>query len=106
MLLGFIVFRSSKDCYHVVFNRKASSWEENTIVMSSLAIISKNIDVMRYALMQVRKGSSTLRIGRKGEKGSPRVVYREGKQNGQIRKFLLNRRFIKESMKKTLLEDV
>lgn len=104
-LQGLIVFESSKNSYHAVFNRKASSWEENLVVMSSLAIISQNVNVMKYTLMQVRKGSSTLRLGPKRFKRSPRVVYREGRQEGQIRKFLLNRQFIKESMRKTLSED-
>ena len=39
-------------------------------------------------------GCSTLRVSRKGDKPSPRIVYRYGKQDGEIRNFLLKRRQI------------
>ena len=45
--------------------------------------------------MQCIKQSSTLRVGPKGKKHSPRVVYREGEQEGQIAEFLKMRKYIK-----------
>jgi hypothetical protein len=44
--------------------------------------------------MQVIKESSTLRVGPKFRKPSPRIVYRFGKQDRQIREFLEMRKTI------------
>ena len=38
--------------------------------------------------MQGIKESSTLRIGKKGEKTSPKIVFRNGNQDKQIEKFI------------------
>lgn len=99
-LKGFRILRSSLKHYHAIFNRKAKSYEYNCKVMAWIAIISKNVEVKNYALMQIRKGTSTLRISHKGEKPSPRTVYYEGDQGGQIQVFLENRRIIKDIVKK------
>lgn len=104
-LHGFIVFQSSENSYHAVFDCEVS-WEKNCRVMSWLAIESKNVKAKDYVLMQIIKRNSTLRIGMKGDKPSPKIVYREGKQDNQIHKFLLNRRFIKDSMRKMLKEEL
>lgn len=50
--------------------------------------------------MQYRKGLSTLRTSYKGDKNSPRIVYRYGKQNGQINDFLHYRKLIKNILNK------
>jgi hypothetical protein len=47
-----------------------------------------------YVLMQCIKRNSTLRIGPKGEKPTPRIVYRYGSQDDRIKAFLDNRRLI------------
>ena len=52
--------------------------------------------------MQCIKGSSTLRVAPKGDKPSPRVAYRYGKQDKQIKEFLLCRKGIKRIMKKRI----
>jgi len=48
-----------------------------------------------FALMEGIKESSTLRVGPKREKPAPRIVYRWGKQDGQVRPYLRERRKIK-----------
>ena len=57
----------------------------------------------KWFLMQCIKGGSTLRISPKKDKPSPRVVYREGKQDEEIESFLARRKLIK-NLVKCLLE--
>jgi hypothetical protein len=45
--------------------------------------------------MQCIKGCSTLRVSRKGQKASPRIVYRHGKQDHGIKDFLKFRETIR-----------
>lgn len=91
---GFLIMKSSKGNYHVVFNRKIS-WTENMSIVASIAIQTKHEGLKKWFLLQCRKKSSTLRVGPKGEKPSPRIVYREGKQDGQIAEFHEWRKYIK-----------
>ena len=93
-LKGFVILKSSKKCYHVVFDRYVS-WDENLSIVGWVAILSKNIKVKDYALMQSIKMSSTLRVAPKGNKPSPRIVYRYGRQNHAIKDFLEYRQLIK-----------
>jgi len=44
--------------------------------------------------MQAIKESSTVRVGKKLRKPSPRIVYRYGKQDKQIKEFLEMRKTI------------
>jgi len=44
--------------------------------------------------MQKIKRTYSLRIGFKGKKKPPKIIYRWGNQDGQIKKFLENRKFI------------
>jgi len=46
------------------------------------------------------KQSISLRISPKGDKPSPRIVYRKGKQDHQIKNYLEYRNLIKKIMKK------
>lgn len=72
-------------------------------IMAWVAIQSRILKVKDYVLMQCIKGSSTLRVSPKGEKPSPRIVYRYGKKEKQIRKFIENRQFIKDAIRKLKL---
>lgn len=93
-LKGFVILKSSKKCYHLVFDRYVS-WDENLSIVGWVAILSKNIKVKDYALMQCIKMSSTLRVIPKDEKPSPRPVYRYKSQDHAIKDFLQYRRLIK-----------
>lgn len=44
--------------------------------------------------MQCIKKESTLRLGNKGVKGCPRVIFRFGSQNGEVRNYLFYRRMV------------
>lgn len=94
-LKGFIILKSSKDCYHVVFDRKVS-WKLNVKIMAWVSLLSRNPMLEKWFLMQCIKEASTLRVSPKKQKPSPRIVYRYGEQNVQIRFFLRYRRLIKE----------
>jgi len=95
---GFIILKSSDRCYHVVFNRKVS-WTQNMSVVAWVSLLSHNKDLHRWLEMQCIKQASTLRIGPKRQKPSPRIVYKYGEQNGQIEGVLKYRRMIKRIMK-------
>lgn len=98
-LRGFVILKSSKKSYHVLFDRKVT-WRKNVHVMNWVALESQNEKLKTYALMQGIKEDSTLRISPKGDKPSPRIVFRYGSQDNQIREFLEFRRFIKNIVKR------
>ena len=97
-LQGFIILKSSKNRYHVMFNRFVS-WAENIRVVAWVALLSHNEGLSKWFLMQCIKGCSTLRVSPKREKPSPRVVYRHGKQDESIKDFLKTRKIIKNISK-------
>jgi len=97
-LEGFIIMRSSENNYHVVFNRRVS-WSENMQVVDWVALLSHNSMLEKWLIMQCIKEGSTLRVSTKGDKPSPRIVYRHGKQDGQIKEFPGYRELIKDIIK-------
>ena len=99
-LQGFIILKSSKNRYHVMFNRIVS-WTENMRIVAWVALLSHNKGLAKWFLMQCIKGCSTLRVSSKREKASPRIVYRHGKQDDNIKSFLKTRRIIKNISQKT-----
>ena len=98
-LEGFIILKSSNNCYHVVFDRSVD-WSENMRIVAWVSLLSHNRGMQNYHLMQCIKQSSTLRISTKKQKPSPIIVYRYGKQDNQIRSFLRYRNLIKDMMRK------
>ena len=83
---GFVILKSSEKCYHALFGRPVS-WSENMRIVAWVALQSHNQGLTKWLLMQCIKESSTLRISTKREKPSPRIVFRRGKQNQQIKDF-------------------
>jgi hypothetical protein len=104
-LEGFIILKSSENNYHVVFNRKVS-WSENMRVVAWVSLLSRNRHLTKWFLMQCIKEGSTLRVSPKlvnpKPKPMPRVVYRYGKQDGQVMDFLKWRRFVKNVIRKMM----
>jgi hypothetical protein len=98
-LEGYIILKSSKNCYHVVFNRSVS-WAKNLNIVAWVGLQSQNRGLIKWLLMQCIKQSSTLRTSPKPEKPSPRIVYRYGKQGQQISNFLKMRQLTKKIIKK------
>lgn len=96
---GFIILKSSKDCYHIVFDRKVS-WRENVRIMAWVCLLSKHMKVTGWFILQCIKEGSTLRVSPKREKPSPRIVFRCGEENGQIESFLKYRKLIKNIIRK------
>ena len=60
-LSGYVILKSSRDHYHVLFNRTVC-WEENTKIMAWVAVLSRNAGLRKWVLMQLIKGASTLRV--------------------------------------------
>jgi len=80
----------------VVFDRPVR-WETNVKVMNWVALESRNADLQRYVSMQCSKKSSTVRVSvKKGkrDKPIPRIMFKFGKQDRQIKKFLETRRLV------------
>lgn len=98
-LRGFLILKSSKNCYHVVFDREVS-WTQNMRVVAWVALLSHNKGLAKWFLMQCIKGCSTLRVSFKREKPSPRIVFRFGKQDEQVKDFLKTRIQVKNIIKK------
>jgi hypothetical protein len=98
-LKGFIILKSSKNCYHVVFDR-AVSWSQNMRIVAWVSLQSHSGSLCKWFLMQCIKGCSTLRVSPKREKPSPRIVYRCGNQSENISEFLKNRQLIKKISQK------
>ena len=96
---GKIFYRFKKKSYHAVFNRRVS-WVENTRIMAWVSMESHNEKLKDYALMQILKGSSTLRIGNKGKKPFPKPIFQFGNQDRQIAEFRDNRQFILDFLKR------
>jgi hypothetical protein len=94
-LRGFIILKSSERCYHVVFDRVVS-WSENIRVVSWVSLLSHCQGLQKYCLMQCIKMNSTLRVSHKREKSSPRIVFRYGKQDRNVKDFLKYRRIVKK----------
>jgi hypothetical protein len=96
---GFIILKSSENCYHVLFNRSVS-WSENTRIVAWVALQARNQGLTGWFIMECIKESSTLRISPKRNKPPPRIVFRLGKQDQQLKIFVRNRHLIKEFIKK------
>lgn len=102
-LKGFMILKSSKCCYHVVFD-KAVSWDRNVKIMAWVSLLSHNRLLEKWFVMQCIKGCSTLRVSPKcskhGSKPSPRIVFRYGCEENQIESFLWYRGLIKKFVKR------
>jgi hypothetical protein len=97
---GFVILKSSKNSYHVIFN-KTVSWARNMHIVSWVALQSQNKGLEQWFKMQAIKESSTLRLSSKGEKKPPRIVMRQGKQDKEIYNFLEYRKLIKKDNQKS-----
>jgi hypothetical protein len=93
-LRGYIILKSSEKHYHIVFDRRVS-WSKNTAIVGWVAVCSRNSKLKDWLAMQCIKESSTLRVAPKGDKPSPRIVFRYGKEDKLIKEFLSERRMVK-----------
>ena len=55
---GYIILKSSENCYHVVFNRRVS-WGKCLKVIAWVSLLSHNEGLNRYLVMQCIKESAT-----------------------------------------------
>ena len=95
---GKIFYRFKKKSYHAVFNRRVS-WFENTRIMAWVSMESHNEKLKDYVLMQILKGSSTLRLSNKGKKPLPKPIFRHGNQDKQIAEFFDTKKFAEDFLR-------
>lgn len=93
-LEGFVILKSSENNYHTPFN-KTVSWKENVGIMAWVCLLTKHTKLTGWFILQCIKKGSTLRVSPKRDKSSPRIVYRHGTQDREIRHFLAYRKVIK-----------
>jgi hypothetical protein len=96
--LNEIAYEYKTKSYHTIFNRSVSHEELNSI-LAWLCLFTKDNKLITWYLLQNIKGTYTLRHGFKGKKSFPKIVYRYGNQDKQIKKFLCNRAFILNFLK-------
>jgi len=80
-LEGFLLIRSSKKNYHVVFNRYLR-WKTITKILFSM------YECVRYAVFQMKEGKLTLRISKKNGKDKPKILRQVGKTDKLIKDYL------------------
>ena len=80
-LEGYLIIKSSKDNYHIVFN-KYLTWKKITKILFNQYIC------IRWAIWQMRKGELTLRISRKNGKNKPKIIITTGKTDKLINDYL------------------
>lgn len=96
---GKVTYRYIERNYLAVFDRPVS-WIDNVAIMNWIALESKSENLKLWVRMQCVKKSSTIRLSPKGNKPAPKIVYRIGNQDRQIKELLETRRFILDSLKK------
>jgi hypothetical protein len=102
---GKVTFRYFEKNYLVAFD-KPVSWIENVHIINWIALESGSVDLQKWVTMQCIKESSTLRFSPKIDKPSPKIVYRYGSQNNQIKELLETRRIILNIVKNSLKKSV
>ena len=96
---GYLILKSSRNCYHVVFDRTVS-WPENMSIVAWVFLLSHNKKLEKWLVMQCIKKESTLRASPKGNKPSPRILFKHGAQNNEIQSYLEYRKLIKTAIRK------
>ena len=97
-LKGFLVLKSSRKHYHIIFDRTVD-WTENMAVVAWVCRESKHQGLWKWFLLQCIKKESTLRVSPKSKKPSPRIIHRYGEQDAEIRNYLRQRREIRQLSK-------
>jgi hypothetical protein len=69
-------------------------------IVAWVSLLSYNEKLRNWLTMQCIKKESTLRISPKGNKPSPRIISRWGKEGNEIRNYLENKRLIKKIIRK------
>jgi hypothetical protein len=94
---GRIFFKFRKGSYLIIFNRPVN-WTKNMHISNWYAhevrLESGNNNVQNYVEMQCIKETSTVRISRKNKKPIPKIIFRYGLQDKQVKKYLETRKLI------------
>jgi hypothetical protein len=95
-----VVYKYKIGSFHTIFDKKVS-WNKLIGILAWLCLYVKDEKLSKWFKMQLIKGTFTLRVGFKKRKKPPRIVYRFGNQDGQIARFLANRKFILDFLEET-----
>jgi len=98
-LRGFMILKSSKNSYHVVFD-KPVSWVKNVAIVAWVCLMTKHRRLTEWLIMQCIKQASTLRIAPKKQKPTPKIVYCRGTRNHGIASYLAYRKIARTVLTK------
>lgn len=94
-LQGFIIMKSSKNNYHVIFD-KVLKWKSVVSILSAIMYdfyFEKHDEkphLTKWIIQQFIKCSETVRLNEKGKKPIPKFIYEYGKQQGLINSYIEN----------------
>jgi hypothetical protein len=95
---GFVILQSSERHYHIIFDRKLT-YAKCVSVIADVCLYAKSESLSRWFYLQCIKGEFTLRVSAKGKKPSPKIVFRYGKQDKEIKEFLQYRQLVKNNLR-------
>jgi len=93
-LEGYIVIKSSQNNYQIIWNKKIKTWKKLTELLLKITWhhyfkhTCLKPSMLLWAVLQIMKGSLTLRISKKKKKKSPKIVISYGKQDKLIKEYL------------------
>ena len=102
---GKVSYRYFEKNYLVAFDKKVS-WAKNVHIRHWVHLACHSEDLDKWNEMQDIKESSTLRFSPKIDKPSPKIVFRFGNQNNEIKELLETRRIILKIVKNSLKKSV
>lgn len=88
-----VVYQYKTRNYHTIFNQEISK-DNIDAYLAWLCLEVNDYNLTKWYIMQRIKQTYTLRIGFKGNKNPPKIVFRYGNQDKMIKEFLDNRDFI------------
>jgi len=66
--------------------------------------MSKNRRLTEWFVMQCVKGSDTLGVGKKGDKPKPKLMFKYGRLDGEVKAFIKKRKEVWNILRKTMIE--
>lgn len=103
-LQGYLIIESSKNHYHVIFNKRLS-YKNALQVLAWVSLEVNKIEVYRYIMQQLLKDETTLRLTKKRKKPIPKPIFVKGKQNGGIKWYLRHYVYVNFELKPLLLKN-
>lgn len=90
-LEGYLIVESSKDHYHVIFNKYLSF--KNALIIASTVRIG---NIVSWLVERIKHGEFTIRISTKNNNDKPKIVLSVGKTDKLIKDYLETYSMFKE----------